>query len=45
MRKRAYIAKFVVAWLAAFIVGWLAYALLHGLTAIIYLAVPFYDWQ
>ncbi len=39
------ILKFIIAWLAVLIPGWLAYALLRGLTAVIYLGVPFYDWQ
>jgi hypothetical protein len=37
--------KFISNWIAFVIIGWLAYALLRGLAAIIYLDVPFYDWQ
>jgi hypothetical protein len=39
------VLKFTIVWMTVLILGWLAYALLRGLMAIIYLDVPFYDWQ
>jgi hypothetical protein len=45
MSKLCRILKFFIVWLAVAILGWSAYALLRGLGAIIYLGVPFYDWQ
>ena len=45
MRETRRFWSFSSTWLAMVILGWLAYALLRGLAAIIFLAVPFYDWQ
>jgi hypothetical protein len=45
MNKRYRLLKFIIVWIAIVVLSWLAYALLRGLAALIYLAVPFYDWQ
>lgn len=45
MNKRRRILKFISHWIALVVLGWLTYALVRGLLAIIYLGVPFYDWQ
>ncbi|MFN8597866.1 MAG: hypothetical protein U0559_16995 [Anaerolineae bacterium] len=37
--------RFVVGWLSLALIGWLGYALTRALAAIIYLGVPFFDWQ
>ena len=38
------VARFVVRWIALAITGWLAYGLLRGLSAIVWLGVPPFDW-
>jgi hypothetical protein len=43
-RIRRFLA-WIVGWIAFAVLGWFAYALLKALVEIIYLDVPFYDWQ
>lgn len=45
MNKRYRLLKFIIIWIVFVVLGWLGYALLRGLATIIYLDVPFYDWQ
>ncbi len=43
-RKRRLLA-WIVGWLAVAILGWVFYALIRALIAVVFLDVPFYDWQ
>lgn len=38
------VAGFLIRWIALVIIGWLAYGLLCGLSAIVWLGVPPFDW-
>jgi hypothetical protein len=39
------IIKSVIAWIILALLGWMAYGTIRGLSAIITLGAPFYDWQ
>ncbi len=41
----SWVSRFMAGWLILALIGWLAYALLRALTTIIFLDVPFFDWQ
>ncbi len=45
MERKRRLLVWIVGWLAVAILGWVFYALIRALIAVVFLDVPFYDWQ